>query len=494
MKPYLLAFCLILFLVPSKAQNLERHLKDLFSAQSSKSHHAIQLEIIQLLSENEKLKALPKNKKVKKIYSAIEKNFLKRYVSNAFFSEIQFDQSYSALTGAILTGIIFEEMEIPFKVRVDPTSIELIAYPISEEIILEMDGKNASILFWTESAANIFLNHMVRQDLVTEKTITNQGGNNYVNATFHDPKELTLDQIIGLYYINACLNEMHKENYEKALELIDIGYKKYTFEAHLQLKASVLSKLIYDSSEEDIMLSEYLAELYPLAESISYKEKLAAHFQHAYFQALIEREDSVFMHHADEAIEKYAKGNDGYEKLKGETYFLKAYKAGLKDDSDAALDYLMTALMLQPENHHFQDLLGDALLAHIIDKDYSNEVLLDSIIVYSKKFPFLKEYDDFYSHILGHFYEVVGDYFLANDSALGFDFLDRLSEINDYGSISDMEELQLDKAWMYSEIATYYYRRKDYQQALEWVEKAEKLAPDDSLIQRRSNQIRKFTD
>ena len=82
------------------------------------------------------------------------------------------------------------------------------------------------------------------------------------------------------------------------------------------------------------------------------------------------------------------------------------------------------------------------------------------------------------------------DVFLINNDELGFEILALLETFPKYDSISETERIITYKASSYSEIATYYYRQKEYEKALSWIEKAEKLNPDDDLIESRGDRIR----
>ena len=116
---------------------------------------------------------------------------------------------------------------------------------------------------------------------------------------------------------------------------------------------------------------------------------------------------------------------------------------------------------------------------------------VDSLEAYEQQFPFLIE-NQTYNEVIAMFYVFgISDTFMSDDAEFGYLLLDRLSPVLERLNLSDNDELRVEIAEAYSQIATYHYRAKEYQKAGEWIDKAANLDPENEWIKRKQDYIGK---
>ncbi|MGB1104514.1 MAG: hypothetical protein ACPG21_12935 [Crocinitomicaceae bacterium] len=240
----------------------------------------------------------------------------------------------------------------------------------------------------------------------------------------------------------------------------------------------------------DIKLPKYITALYAMTRDQVTKEKLLEHFKFTYRDAVIEREDSIFATITEEAVNKYLTDHEDYRLFLDHIEFMKAYKHSLKGRMRESVKLLKKSIALVPENKYYADVLGSAIVSEAIKYNLELQEITDSTSVYLEKYPFLLEDTDYTSFVFQYYFTVVGESFLKNDPEKGFKYLRFIEGFPDYKVFSEAENVLNFKIDALGQIATYFYRQKENDEAHDWIKKALALDPDDDLTQSRAERIR----
>jgi hypothetical protein len=80
--------------------------------------------------------------KMKLLFKEVHGYFFVKYDEEAFFSQIFDNGNYNCVTASMLYSIIFDHNKIPFEIKETPTHVYLVAFPGSENIMVETTNPN----------------------------------------------------------------------------------------------------------------------------------------------------------------------------------------------------------------------------------------------------------------------------------------------------------------------------------------------------------------
>ena len=109
----------------------------------------------------------PEKKKVKYYYNLIHNKYLEKYEMNTNFSKIFNNGYYNCVTGSILYGLIFDELKIPYKIKLSPIHAYLITYPQTESILVETTNPVKGYFIFNENFKQNYVDHLLDNKLIT---------------------------------------------------------------------------------------------------------------------------------------------------------------------------------------------------------------------------------------------------------------------------------------------------------------------------------------
>ena len=82
------------------------------------------------------------NKKIKISYTAIHNQFLTKYNSNEYFPVMFRSGIYNCVSASMLYAIVFDKLEIPYKVMSSADHVYLVGNPGSNSVVIETTNPN----------------------------------------------------------------------------------------------------------------------------------------------------------------------------------------------------------------------------------------------------------------------------------------------------------------------------------------------------------------
>ncbi len=211
--------------------------------------------------KNHKKFSKPPKKQVRFVFESLHDEYLRLYQLNPLFSEIFTNGNFNCITATVMYAVAFDRLGIPFEAKILPDHSYLVAYPKSENQIVETTNplKGTSINFDSrdryKSVQELIDYKLVSQQEVNEKGIDRVFSDNYLGVETVD-----LKQLIGALYLNAGFAEMANYNFPEAynqLKKSSFLYPKKTTTAVLLLSlASSLEQHDYENPDYFQMLSE----------------------------------------------------------------------------------------------------------------------------------------------------------------------------------------------------------------------------------------------
>lgn len=198
----------------------------LYRHEKTREPKQFEFEVDKFIRESQQYEQLPESKKIKKITSDIEKRFFDTYVTFSTFSEIEAFGIYSLVTATILTALIFDELNIPFKIKVAHNAISILTYPKTKSVEWSVNEKIETLYYWTENSASLVLFYMERSNVITETQMEGEGATLILQHYFSQTKEISLDELLGIYYFNEAMHVLDDNNYEKAYQWINVVQSK----------------------------------------------------------------------------------------------------------------------------------------------------------------------------------------------------------------------------------------------------------------------------
>lgn len=474
----------------SAPSNLEIFLAGQVGANEIKFNNVQQTlnEFFEKLREEE-VHELSAVKKIKEIHKAIHATFLKKYEAISDFNRIFELGEYNCLSATALLALTLEEFDIPYNIQELPTHVYIIAYPSTKGITVEMTAPKEGYYVPGRRDISKAVDILREYKLVDASEIKEKGDRAIYNEYYYKDQTINLRELAGLQYFNQTIIEYEESAYEKALNSISKSEYLYPSDKTILFKVEVLSVLLDDAKFNNMKSVRYMKEYANLTEVDH--NKIIYEYARALQVQLIEHGKRKFIDSSYHYLSTNLKDSILREKI-SEIYFV-----GMAEYYSNAynlkkqLEYIEKAHEINPENVTTQLHLTRSIIRVLHDK-YEPEELVVQMDSFANKYPFLKNHNFYKMFYFYSYAEISNEYYIDNDEDNGHLYFERALEMR--SSMEDDEVLDQDFIGMlYAEKATYYYRLKKYEKAIEIYDEGLEYAPEHRLIvMRRKNVVNKL--
>jgi hypothetical protein len=439
-----------------------------------------------------------KKKQIDRITKEIEKKFFKQYRNEADLADFFVSGLHNSISARAIQTIILTELDIPFLLKEYAGGFQLIAYPQSDKIVVEYE-KNPPCLPWTDDTKSKAINFLIAMDVVT-RSQANSYGFGLIDKHFNSTRSISIQQLAGLDLMKKGLLEIGNDAYSNASKLLTIGQNVYIDNRFGYLKFGTMNYVIDDLSYDNILIVDYLTQIYDLTRKRANLDRLKNNLEVVYNVALNERRDFVFTDSAKSLVQENLSRKADQNLLLSSFATIDIFYYFNHRDGKKAYDLAVQGLAYNPNNLEIQNIFGNLLVQNLFsDEDWfyselDNDKIMDTLDYYLAEYPFLVENADIIDFSILVKTDQVSGAFNANQPDEGHAFLAELEQLLVNYDLKESNIIE-DLAFSYSEIAVYYYREKQYNVALEWVNKAIDLYPDsDSINNRKKNIEDKLSD
>ncbi len=443
------------------------------------------------VSLNKYSKLKPK-KKVSKIYTAVKKEYLRNYRNGSLFPDLFNKNTYNCVTGTALLSIIFSEFDIPHQIVELPRHVYILAYPETEAIGIESTASHNGIYPWMEKNSVQALSFLVRSDQITADEIAIRGAENVLVEEYYENQDLNFENLIGIHFINAALNEIERKNSKRAVELIEKSKAYYISPITEMIEGGIYSELISDTEYKDINLPDYVTAFYNLLEKPSAKNHCESFYRMILEEALFNRNDRVFLdtsrYHAARNIADSV-DRDNFLSL---SYIEEARWHATKDRHNESLQAGINGQNLNPSNLIFEDIITHELRSYAYDLFEYDYIEIDSILSpIIEQNPTVMKNLEFAEFYIGFYYETASEAFYNSDEKIGLLLKQKCESLLEQALVHHKNlNMTLFQAELYGDMASYYYREKDYDNAEKWILLAMETSDDSEAYKNRYNYMK----
>ncbi|NQX82880.1 MAG: hypothetical protein HRT66_12935 [Flavobacteriaceae bacterium] len=212
-----------------------------------------------------KVKERKEKKRVFKIYKGIHDKFLVKYDTSTTFPDIFINGNYNCVTASALYAYVFDQLDIPYKVKESPSHVYLIAYPETLNIHVETTVPGEFGLFSISEKKIIeVVNELISYKLTTKSEVDQKGYLKFYEDYYFGKDFIPKSSLIGMGYYNLGVLQ-YKDN-ELSLSKNNLMKSKLFYSSHLaddiikDITLNQLDKLQFNSDKDIVFLTQTLSD------------------------------------------------------------------------------------------------------------------------------------------------------------------------------------------------------------------------------------------
>jgi tetratricopeptide (TPR) repeat protein len=437
--------------------------------------------------QNEKFKSKKNDKKAKLIYDDIHSAFLQKYEGKNSFENIFYNGYYNSVSASALYGLAFDQMNIPFVIKEDPTNVYLIAYPETDRIMIET--KNPLVGFYTmdQTFKQNYVKMLKDQKQISAKEFAAAD----VNALFDKyyfahQQDITLINLVGIQYQNDAIFMMEENRNEDAFAQLEKAYLFNPSDRCGYLLTVAATAAFETRKTKDSVHANYLSKLSRYKNYGITSDMIQGEFSRIIQELLYtegkKKELDLYYKQLDHGITDF--------ETKKEITFLYNYECGRSLYTQArfkeSLPYFNEAIKVKPNHADTKTALIGAL-SQTYRGSGSNLELLKELEKYADQYPSLQENNLFNSMFASSMAVQFNQEFNLGKPIEGEKYKKQFEE--HAGKFSD---LILDNNLIgqaYSSAAVYYFRKGQKAKAQSILTKGLEYAPNNYELLRRQKVI-----
>ncbi len=442
-------------------------------------------QIVEVYNSPSMLKKKP-GKRLDLLTKEIHNKFFKVYKDDADFADIFKTGHFNCVGGTGLYALVLKKLEIPFAIKTPPGHAYLVAYPRSENIMIESTDAINTTISYSSAYREDFVKRLLEMKIIDSKDYRSMSVDQLFEQHFYKSKPTSLSNLAGVLYINKAVAFLEDKKYAQAYPLMEKAYFLYPSNHHEDLLV-LLWGLQYDIMEKN------KPEVYGLIAKLSRckkyginAEKIDGIFNDFIQSTLHDSGDTTLLingfHHidstlADTSIQRMIR-IAFYTELGRYYYF--------QSNFDKALDNVYKALILKPKSQMITGMAKDAFfrLISVSESIPKIEPIMD---LYLMKYPNLKEIPDIKRVLLILYIEQSGAEFSMDNPDKGHEYLQKFE--SQYSPELKNEKTTNMIASTYEECCLYYFRHQKKKQALQYINKGLEYAPNNFDLQKKKKYL-----
>lgn len=415
------------------------------------------------------------NKQIKVSYSDIHSRFLKKYNDNEYFPVIFQSGIYNCVTASMLYSMVFEELGIPYKIKVSSNHVYLVANPGSNSIVIETTNPGVEKSIFTGEFKSQYVGYLRKSKMISEDEYKNKSVEEIFEEKFNAVKDAEYINLPGFQYYNKALTMLQKNNPKEALQLFQ---KAYLFYPDQQVKTLLYNSLLYQLEKckfEKVSEIDYLAQLsrfeYSDINIVTgiFNNVIANYLQYndkeAYCDSLYQRLISQI-------------SNETYVKEISFEYNIQmSYRYQYLDKVEK---YVSKALDIKG-NHHDANIIMENYLRRKLYNVSSSYSLLDTICEIEKKYDAEWVTSLVIDFKLKAYLDIANDFYKEKKISSGDTYLTKFEDICILPINNPMLSLLIEST--YRSVAVYYFYKGYKTKARSYVNRGLKYVPGSRLLE-----------
>ena len=434
------------------------------------------------------LEAKKPEKRVKIVTDLVRSTFLKQYNPIVSFGELFHSGTYNSANASALYALVFDKLKIPYAIQETPTQFFLITFPELQKIPIETTTPAFSYRIFDTKYQEAFVSDLKNAHLISDAESSAFTTEALFARHFFATRNLGLDELIGLNYLNESFQRSDNNDYTAAFKLCEKSYLFFP-SSRCGFVMTNLSALAMNQKMNPQDRALALAKLSRFQNFGITAETIQAEFMKINEEVLVRANDRVLYKKCADIIVEQGLQDD---ELKSGIRYIQYYEIGRADYNQArygmAKYNFANALDFQPKNVElsatFIGTLGLSL------RNVNDASILDTVLVYKNRFPDLMQNNNFKSFL-------ANAYLIASSETMDKGNLKSAEQnINDFEKIyiaDNTDKLLIINANLagnaYSKLCTYYFKKGQKDKAKALVKRGLEIAPDSYELRIRQQML-----
>ena len=432
------------------------------------------------------------SKTVQNYFDETHERFFTKYELSAFFNQIFESGTYNCVTASALYAILFDKLGIQYAIKEKPTHVYLIVNPGMENIMVETTDPRGLISGVSDDLKKKYVKFLKAEKLISDKDLTSNSTDDLFYKSYYPDSNISLVQLAGVQYYNKGVTLMNNKDYAGALNAYEKSYRLYPSERTAFLIISCLEQFLGDNFVTTYdQNKEYLVKYVNYTHMEETRQTLHDAFEKVARELLLNQNDKI---HYD-AFYSYLKENitdsAALSKITFTNFFYLGTAEGLKSNYAKSLTYLKQAAAINPNNLMLQSIVTVAVMQDLTtNDDLEGNEFLDSLIYYSKLFPFLLENNKVQTVFAAVYLQLAGENYNKNKGDAGGKYINSFESFRkEYPDMDVKDDLI---GWAYGEESSYYIRKGNKAKAKEVLITGLKYSPDNQTLKTKLSYLKYF--
>lgn len=427
------------------------------------------------------------DKKIKYLYQLIHSRFLSKYEAENRFYEINKNGNYNCVTATALYALFFEELDIPYAIKEEPTHVYMVAYPNADNIMIETTTPLFGFFNFDSSFKSTFINNLKNQKVIGSSEATTSNMDELFNKYYFGNENITLTQLVGIHYLNDGLFRRDHNDVESGYEQIKKGYLYYPNTRSEYLMMSFIAERLETPNLEPILRASLIGKISRFIDKGVTIDMIKGEFYNLTQTVLSKNNDKVLYKRCYNELLLYVTNNE----VAKEISYIYNYENGRvfynQGNYIRSKSFFANALEIQPNNVDLGGVFVSSL-SQSFRNERNNKVILDSLENYKKRFPSLEQNNNFNSMLALVYVVEFGESFEKGNSVRGEQYqklFENAIEINKNVNLLSPDAV----GRAYSEACVYYFKKGQKPKARQFLEKGLQLVPNDYQLKIRKQMM-----
>ncbi len=429
----------------------------------------------------DKLSKKKVEKRIKSIYEEIHRRFLQKYEAQNSMNAIFLNGSYNCVSASALYSMVFEDLDIPYSIKEKPTHVYVVAYPKSERILVESTDPSGGFIAFDDRYKRAYIQQMTKAKIIGPAEANSKSVNQLFDEYFFTDKDINLQQLLGVQYVNEALYFLEEDKKEKALEQLEKAYLFFPDEKFKTLLLALNADILSSSNYERIELADNLINISRFQELEITQNDILGEFGRISQVYLVDSYKPEVFEQFYERIIAGVKDNN----LKKEISYIYFYEQGRVlynlGKYGESLPFFEEAYKLKPDNTDIARLFVNTIGLKLSNES-NNDVTVETLELYQERIPKLMKNNVFKSFLVNSYLIQFGQAFELRNEKKGLKYK-TLFEKN-FNKELTINKTNVGRA--YSLAAVYYFRKGYSSKARSILDTGLEIAPSNhELLSRR---------
>jgi len=426
------------------------------------------------------------DKKIKTVYEKVHNPLLKKYELENRFHEIFASGNYNCVTATALYAIVFEDLNIPYEIKEEPTHVYLLGYPNKENILVETTSPLFGYINFNDEFKTQYVSNLKKQKIIGAEEADSKTNDELFNKYYFKNEKITLKELVGIHYMNDALFQKDHGKWKEGFYQLQKAYLFYPSQRCRYLLMVFGSEIVSREKLTPKEKSQFVGELSRFNNEGITSEMIKGEFINLTHDLLFRDNNKSLYQECYQIL--IAAISD--KELKDEITYIFNYENGRAyynlGNYQKAKPYFERALVLQPNNLDlggiFISVIGQSL------RSIEDEQLLDSLNRYKQKYPSLSQFNNFNSLVANATIVQYGAAYEKGKPDAATPYKQSVEAL-----VKDNPNLTIDHNIVgkaYSSACTYYFRKGQKAKAKEVLMEGLKLSPDNYQLRMRLQMIR----